>query len=175
MERLIRLLALLVLASPLVTAGMTGRESTGPGVDPAGVALSLPVVSHQPSGPVNAAARGLYRGHTAAYWARIVRVRSAQLRHARRLLFARPSVAEAINLAGATYGQTAALWRKARCESHLNPRAQNRSEASGLFQFLPSTWRSTPYGGFSIWSAYANALAAGWMHAHGRGGEWVCR
>lgn len=68
-----------------------------------------------------------------------------------------------------------AMLAVARCESNLNPRAYNRSSgASGLFQFLPSTYRSTPYGGHSIFSAKYSALAAGWMWAHGRRGEWVC-
>jgi soluble lytic murein transglycosylase-like protein len=67
------------------------------------------------------------------------------------------------------------LLRKARCESNLNPYARNPSGSSGLFQFLPSTWATTPYAGRSIWSARWNALAAGWMHAAGRGGEWVCQ
>lgn len=99
-----------------------------------------------------------------------------QLRRQRRALLATPTVTEAINLAAATYGNGATLWRKARCESGLNPSAHNGwSTASGLFQFLDSTWASTPYAGFSILSPYANALAAGWMHAHGRGGEWVCQ
>ena len=70
----------------------------------------------------------------------------------------------------------ASLDRKAWCESRRHPRALNASsQASGLFQFLPSTWRSTPYAAFSVWSPYANAQAAGWMHRAGRGGEWVCR
>lgn len=87
-----------------------------------------------------------------------------------------PSVTEAINLACAVYGNCSTLWRRARCESHLFARAHNASGASGLFQFLPNTWRSTPFGGFSIWSPYANALAAGWMMGPaGRGGEWSCR
>src|SRR4029077_9723820 len=86
------------------------------------------------------------------------------------------SVVEAINLAAATYGNGEALWRKAACESGLNPHAPNLSSAAtGLFQFLSSTWASTPYGRFDPNSPYANALAAGWMHANGRGGEWSCR
>ena len=93
----------------------------------------------------------------------------------RRVQLGDGNVVEAINLACATYGNCAALWRKARCESHYSATARNLSGAAGLFQFLPSTWRSTPYGRFSVYSAYANALGAGWMHAHGRGGEWVCR
>ena len=99
----------------------------------------------------------------------------ARTRALRRTLVASPTVAEAINLASVVYGNGATLWRKARCESQLNPGAHNGSEASGLFQFLPSTWRTTPFSGFSIYSAYANALAAGWMHRVGRGGEWSCR
>lgn len=87
----------------------------------------------------------------------------------------RASVTEAINLACASYGHCAELWRKARCESRFDPRAANPSGSKGLFQFLDSTWASTPYGRMSVWSPYANALAAGWMHAHGRGGEWSCR
>lgn len=81
------------------------------------------------------------------------------------------------------------LLRKARCESRLNPYAYfgnpgNRAPLSpqalgdrsaGLTQFKPSTWRTTPYRRRSIWSAKWNALAAGWMHRVGRGGEWACR
>jgi hypothetical protein len=67
------------------------------------------------------------------------------------------------------------LLRKAWCESRMNPGAYNASSgAAGLFQFLPGTWRSTRYGRRSVWRAKWNALAAGWMHARGRGGEWNC-
>ena len=69
------------------------------------------------------------------------------------------------------------LRRKAWCESHMNPGAYNPSGASGLFQFLGSTWASTPYGkrGKSVWVAKWAALGAAWMHRVGRGGEWVCQ
>jgi hypothetical protein len=100
------------------------------------------------------------------------------LRRPRYALLRKPLVVEAVNLAAATYGYGRILWRKARCETGdtLSPRAYNaESGAAGLFQFLPATWRSTPYAVFSVWSPYANALAAGWMHAHGRGNEWACR
>lgn len=86
-----------------------------------------------------------------------------------------PETSTAVGLACIVYGHCAELWRKARCESHLYRYAHNPSGASGLFQFLPSTWHSTPFGGYSIYDPYANALAAGWMHEHGRGGEWVCQ
>lgn len=67
------------------------------------------------------------------------------------------------------------LLRKARCESSLNPYAVGFAVHHGLFQFLPSTWRSTPYGSRWIHSAKWNSLAAAWMHRVGRGGEWACR
>ncbi len=69
------------------------------------------------------------------------------------------------------------LLRKARCESTLNPYAANGVHA-GLFQFRvasPSTWATTPYARRSPWRAKWSALAAGWMHHVGRGGEWACR
>jgi hypothetical protein len=101
-----------------------------------------------------------------------------EVRRLHRILIADPKVVEAINLACATYGNCSTLWRKAECETGgtLSPRSLNSSSgAAGLYQFLPSTWASTPYGRFSVWSPYANALAAGWMHTHGRGSEWSCR
>lgn len=106
---------------------------------------------------------------------RLVTALRHELHRQRTVLLGRADVSEAINLAAATYGHGEDLWRKARCESGLNRYARNpASAASGLLQFLPSTFRSTPYGGFSIFSPYASALAAGWMLAHGRD-EWQCR
>ncbi len=92
-----------------------------------------------------------------------------------RVLRQRPSTSEAINLACSIYGSCSTLWRVARCESGYSPTAHNPSGASGLFQFMPGTFAGTPFGRFSIWSPYANALAAGWMFARGRAGAWVCR
>jgi hypothetical protein len=67
------------------------------------------------------------------------------------------------------------LKRKARCESRLRWWAYNRaSRATGVFQFLPSTWATTPYAGRSPWRAKWSALAAAWMHSVGRGREWAC-
>jgi len=68
------------------------------------------------------------------------------------------------------------LRRRAWCESRYDPYARNsQSGASGVFQFLPSTWRTTPYRRRSIWSAKYNSRAAAWMEHVGRGGEWTCR
>jgi uncharacterized protein YraI len=61
------------------------------------------------------------------------------------------------------------------CESGLDPGAYNASSAaSGLFQFLPGTWATTPYAASSIFDPTANANAAAWMWSVGRRGEWVC-
>lgn len=84
---------------------------------------------------------------------------------------------QAVRMAAVAYGQSEdVLLRKARCESGMWPYADNpSSDATGLFQFMPGTFRGTPFGRFSIWNPYAQALAAGWMHARGRGSAWECR
>jgi hypothetical protein len=145
---------------------------------------AVPPPSDEPASPRIIAARApiivvsTYQGRTAHQWAnRYHRLRRV-VRRLQRVVLHKPTVVEAINLACATYGNCSTLWRKARCETGgtFSPTAKNRSsDASGLFQFLGSTWDSTPYGRFSVWSPYANALAAGWMHQQGRGGEWSCR
>jgi len=86
------------------------------------------------------------------------------------------SVTDIITAAANRYGQSpSAMLAVAKCESHLDPNAVNsRSGASGLFQFLPGTWKTTPYASYSIFDPWANANAAGWMWSVGRRGEWVC-
>ena len=72
------------------------------------------------------------------------------------------------------YGQDpAALYRTMICESKGDPNADN-GVCKGLFQFNPSTWAGTPYGGQSIYDGRAQALAAAWMWSQGRKGEWTC-
>jgi hypothetical protein len=115
------------------------------------------------------------QGKTAAGWHVVAQRYLSRSRSLQVAIHRDPETATALNLACVVYGHCSELWRKARCESHLWRYAHNPSGASGLLQFLPSTWRSTPYGRFSVYDPYANALAAGWMHAQGRGGEWVCQ
>lgn len=72
----------------------------------------------------------------------------------------------------------AAAVNVARCESGLNPNAINASSAaSGLFQIIPSTWRSTSQGGKSPFNAYANIVAAHEIFARDGNSwrEWVCQ
>ena len=66
----------------------------------------------------------------------------------------------------------------ARCESGLNASAYNPSGASGLMQFLPSTyWAYAPRIGErrSYWNPYASALVAAYMFKHGLSGQWSCQ
>jgi uncharacterized membrane protein (DUF485 family) len=58
-------------------------------------------------------------------------------------------------------------------ESHWNANAVNaRSGASGLGQFLRSTWMTTPYASRSVFDAYANHAAVCWMLSVGRAREF---
>jgi len=66
----------------------------------------------------------------------------------------------------------------ARCESGFNPSAFNAgSGASGVFQFLRSTWATTSYAGYSPFNASANIHAA--YQVFSRDGfswrEWQCQ
>lgn len=88
-------------------------------------------------------------------------------------------IVQIIYAAADKWGQPRAdMLRVARCESNLDPRAVNsRSGASGLFQFMPSTFAFTPNGkaGQNIFDPYASADAAGWMWANGMRNHWACQ
>lgn len=58
-------------------------------------------------------------------------------------------------------------------ESHWDANAVNRrSGASGLGQFLMSTWQTTPYANRSRFDAWANHAAVCWMLSVGRAREF---
>lgn len=68
------------------------------------------------------------------------------------------------------------MLRVARCESVLDPYAVNWSGPYyGLFQFLQSTFDTTPFAGRNIYNPRVNANAAGWMWRNGRRHEWACQ
>lgn len=68
------------------------------------------------------------------------------------------------------------MLRVSYCESTWNRFAVNPSGSTGLFQFMyPSTWKTTPFGDKSIWSAKWQSLAAAWMESRGQQGAWVCQ
>jgi hypothetical protein len=83
------------------------------------------------------------------------------------------------SMISSTFGPYAgAALAVARCESGYNPNAYNASSgASGVFQFLHSTWLTTSYAGYSPFNAWANIQAAHQVFV--RDGyswrEWQCQ
>ena len=90
--------------------------------------------------------------------------------------YSRKQIVRIIYAAADRYGQSkSAMLRVAECESNLDTYAVNPSGSYGLFQFIRSTWESTPYGNKDIFDPEANANAAAWMWSEGRKSEWVCQ
>ena len=86
-------------------------------------------------------------------------------------------IVEVIREAARRHGQPEDdMVRVARCESNLDFRAVNQAGPYfGLFQFLRSTFASTPYADEDIFDPVANANAAAWMWQQGRRNEWACQ
>lgn len=79
----------------------------------------------------------------------------------------------AINRAARHYGQSAAAMKAvAWCESRYQWWIDGHHE--GMFQYLWSTWLSTPFGRRSPYNPKWASLATGWMWSVGRRGEWAC-
>lgn len=88
------------------------------------------------------------------------------------------SVPDMIRVAFAPLGGAAVSWalRIANCESGYNPNAVNPSgDATGVFQFLRSTWAGTPYAGYSRTDAWANVQAGAWLYARQGPTPWMCK
>jgi len=93
-----------------------------------------------------------------------------------RRVYSREEIIDVIYAAADRYGQPRAdMLRVAECESNLDPYAVNPSGSYGLFQFIDSTWESTPYANRNVFDPRANANAAAWMWSQGRRSEWVCK
>ena len=89
-----------------------------------------------------------------------------------------PEIAKDITDAFSPLGAAAVQWAMnvAWCESRYHPNSVNSaSGASGLFQFLLSTWSGTPYASQSPFDPRANAFAAAWLYSHYGPGRWVCQ
>lgn len=132
-------------------------------------------------GSVKASAPAALAERRDALAAQLVKERKAHKADRRRLVRIirhRTDVPEAIRLAAFTYGVD--RWKMRRiafCESRLDPGARNGSSgASGLMQFLPSTWASNRYGaaGFSVWSPLAAALGSAYHASRYGWGAWEC-
>jgi hypothetical protein len=89
-----------------------------------------------------------------------------------------PDIAKDIVDAFSPLGPAAVQWAMnvAWCESRYHPNSVNSSSgASGLFQFLPSTWAFTPYASHSPFDPQYNSLAAAWLYARDGPSQWVCQ
>lgn len=89
-----------------------------------------------------------------------------------------PSIQDIITTAFSPLGDASVTWalKIAMCESTDNPKAVNSaSDAQGLFQFLPSTWRGTPYASQSPFDPAANAHAAAWLLQTYGPSQWECQ
>jgi len=89
-----------------------------------------------------------------------------------------PEIAKIINDAFGPLGPAAVQWaiNVAYCESRYHPNSVNSSSgASGLFQFLPSTWGGTPWASQSPFDPVANAQAAAWLYSRYGPGRWQCQ
>lgn len=111
---------------------------------------------------------------------RVSKIRKHRARKRERAMYKRCStnVLTCIALAARKYGVSYDwLVACARSESGLSPRAYNRSGASGLFQFKPTTFSATiarmGLSPKSIWDPYWNAMAAAWKFHFDGTGEWT--
>ena len=89
-----------------------------------------------------------------------------------------PNIAKIINDAFSPLGPAAVQWaiNVAYCESRYHPNSVNSdSGASGLFQFMPSTWSGTPWANQSPFDPVANAQAAAWLYSRYGPGRWTCQ
>jgi hypothetical protein len=89
-----------------------------------------------------------------------------------------PYIAKIINDAFGRLGPRALQWaiNVAYCESRYHPNSVNSdSGASGLFQFMPSTWGGTPWAAQSPFDPVANAQAAAWLYSRYGPGRWTCQ
>jgi hypothetical protein len=132
-----------------------------------------------------------YQGKTVRWWAKHAQqarkdanVRAATIKRLKKTLEYDPNIQESIQLAMLVYPDSGftfdRAWGIIKHESWMtsdplhayNSESVNGCHAVGLYQFLDCTFRSTPYGHMSMYSPYAQSLAAAWMHKVGRGCEW---
>ena len=89
-----------------------------------------------------------------------------------------PEIAKIITDAFSPLGARAVQWAMnvAYCESRYHPNSVNTdSGATGLFQFMASTWSGTPWASQSRLDPVANAQAAAWLYNRYGAGRWTCK
>lgn len=130
--------------------------------------------------------QAIYQGKPLIWWVKKSiqnkknsNARGKTIRRLRKTIRHNPTINECVKLSTIIYSRfsESRAWEIIYHESWTSGKqyAKNPdSTASGLMQFLTSTWATTPFGraGISIWSICGQTLAAGWMHQVGRGREW---
>ncbi len=100
-----------------------------------------------------------YEAHTTSCWAHHGRAKTARCFIRRAARHFHQPVSQAFYIA--------------HRESRYNWRVTNSSSgAAGLYQFMPSTWESTPYHKHSPYHPRWASLAAMWMWKHGGQSHW---
>lgn len=92
--------------------------------------------------------------------------------------YSKEEVQQLIRDYSAQYGISAEIpLRIARCESGFNQFSKNKnSTASGVFQFLTSTWATKPLAkDHSVFDADANVHTAIWLMSLGKYSMWQCK
>lgn len=171
MRRYIPILLAVVLLGTIVTSLALAKEGS----------QQKPVSGKALLAQYHKIVKNHYKGHGAEYWHWQYKLEKKD--HARTTKLLRKKtyrdVAYAISLASSTFGvPTSELWAVARCETGgtFNPYARNSSSsASGLFQFLDSTWANQGISGFSVYDPVANALGAARIVARQGWRQWVCK
>lgn len=134
-------------------------------------------------------ARETFQGKDVRWWAKRAvqarkdaNARGYTIKRLRNVVKYSPTIEESIQLATIVYPKFTEhrAWCIIHHESWMTPdptHARNvqpigHEHATGLYQFLPSTFERTPFGHMSIYSPFAQSLAAGYLHAHHGASNW---
>ncbi len=150
---------------------------------PLAATMSAAVLAALPTTALAGPAREAALAHQLRSERHAWQVERATLRQRLRAAYTRPDAEVAMRLAGIAYGQS---WRQLRaCALSEGYRAAERFQArvprpnaggSGAFgpwQFMPATFRGTPYAGLDMARVDVQAHATAWMWSRGRRGEWT--
>ena len=171
----IALLAIALISLVLLGALAQGsHKPETPGCSENGPCVVLDVPNQ-----LDTADKSLYLGRGAEYWHWQTVIADRKLAKVRKQLRKknRADAKYAIKLAANAFSISESAMRSvAWCESKFNRYARNRSGASGLFQFINSTWRTSGMAVFSVFDPIANALgAAKTVRTDGGWGQWSCK
>lgn len=150
---------------------------------PARIVLSSQVSAHgqtepQELRPLAVAAAPVPTGQNPTVLPVVLQAASARQLRALPSKAQRSPMVAVISEAFAPQGDQAVAWalRVAWCESSYRAQAVNESSgATGLFQFMSSTWSGTPWASTLRTDPVANAYAAAWLFQRYGPGRWSCK